>query len=98
MKSGARAAARAGAVLVLAAAGLVATATPSFAVSVATTLDKNHGPSGGGYSIILSTVSGTTWTAATGPNFTVQFNIAATCPTTKPSDAVLANTSDLVTA
>ena len=48
-----RLAARFAVVLTLAGAGLAATATPSYAVDSAT-LDRSHGPSGGGYTISIT--------------------------------------------
>ncbi|WP_344620168.1 IPT/TIG domain-containing protein [Dactylosporangium salmoneum] len=70
---------RAGAVLALVAGSLVATATSAFAASNPVTLSPTHGPSGGGYPVVL-TETVATYAATTGP-YTVQFNVAGTCPT-----------------
>lgn len=92
-----RSAIRAGAVLALVAGGLVATATPGFAADTVT-LDKSHGPSGGGYTITMTSGTAATWSAGVGANLTVQFNLASTCPGTMPGATPIANTSNLVSA
>ncbi|MEV6924701.1 IPT/TIG domain-containing protein [Dactylosporangium sp. NPDC051485] len=71
---------RVGAVLTLVAGSLVATATSAFAASNLVTLSPSHGPSGGGYPVVL-TETVATFGSSTGP-YTVQFNVAGTCPTT----------------
>ncbi|MGI5245490.1 beta strand repeat-containing protein [Dactylosporangium sp. CA-139066] len=63
--------------LTLVAGGLVATAGAAFA---AATLNITHGPSGGGYNIVLTESSAGTFTSAGAASITVQFNSAGTCP------------------
>ncbi|WP_432831656.1 IPT/TIG domain-containing protein [Dactylosporangium sp. CA-092794] len=74
--SGGRIAARAGVALGLVAAGLVATATPAFAVVDTLTLSTSHGPTGGGYSIQVTPGVSTTFDVGNGP-FTAQFQFGA---------------------
>ena len=96
-----RVAARAGVVLALTAATLVATALPSAAA--APTLSRNRVPSGGGYSLDITLPAGDL-TGQTAANTTVQFQVrnpatpsTLTCNTTPLGGAAItANGSGVV--
>ncbi|GGM16822.1 IPT/TIG domain-containing protein [Dactylosporangium sucinum] len=92
-----RPAARAAVVLGLVAAGLVATATPSFAAfDPITTVTPAHGPSGGGNSISLTPTTAATFTGASN-TVTVQFSFVA-CAATLPGQTPITSSAGAVTA
>jgi hypothetical protein len=91
-----RLAARAAVVLALAGAGLAATATPSYAADSAT-LSRSHGPSGGGYNVILTEINASDLSGGVGP-YEVQFNIAGTCPGTAATPAPVTQSAGTVNA